>query len=61
MCLLQVLANGGGVEIFCGVLESSLSDLEEEGLEDGVLSLEVFSLGGREEAHLPDQNWGLRV
>ena len=58
MCLLQVLANGGGVEIFCGVLESSLSDLEEEGLDDGVSSPEW---GSREEAHLSGQNWGLSV
>ena len=50
---------GGGVAISLGVLESSLPVLEEEGLEDGVSSLEVFSLGGREEAHLPGQNQGL--
>ena len=43
--MLQVLANGGGVEISFGVLESSLSVLEEEGLEDGVSSLEAFSPG----------------
>ena len=35
----------GGVEISFGVLESSFSVLEEEGLEDGVSSLEVFSPG----------------
>ena len=52
---------GGGVAISFGVLESSLPVLEEEGLEDGVSSLEVFSLGGREEAHLPGQNQGLGV
>ena len=35
--------------------------LEEEGLEDGVSSLEAFSLGSREEAHLPCQNRELVV
>ena len=44
-CLLQVLVNEGGVEISFGVSESSIPVLEEEGLEDGVSSLEVFSLG----------------
>jgi hypothetical protein len=39
-------------------LESSLSDLEEEGLDDGVSSPEW---GSREEAHLSGQNWGLSV
>ena len=33
------------MEIFCGVLESSFSVLEEEGLDDGVSSPEAFSLG----------------
>ena len=61
MCLFQVLADGGGVEISLGVLESSLSVLEEKGLEDGVSSLEASFQGGREEAHLAGQNWGLRV
>ena len=49
------------MEISFGVSESSLPVLEEEGLEDGVSSLEVFSLGGREEAHLLGQNQGLVV
>ena len=49
------------MEISLGVLESSLSGLEEEGLEDGVSSLEASFQGGREEAHLAGQNWGLRV
>ena len=44
-CLLQVLVDEGGVEISFGVSESSIPVLEEEGLEDGVSSLEVFSLG----------------
>ena len=44
MCLFQVLAYAGGVEIPFGVLESSLTVLEKEGLEDGVLSLEAFFL-----------------
>ena len=50
------------MEISFGVSESSLPVLEEEGLEDGVSSLEVFSLGGREEAHLPVKirGWGVR-
>ena len=61
MCLLRVLANGGWMEISFGVSESSLHVLEEEGLEDGVSSLEAFSLGSREEAHLPGQNRGLVV
>ena len=61
MCLLRVLANGGWMEISFGVSESSLPVLEEEGLEDGVSSLEAFSLGSREEAHLPGQNRGLVV
>ena len=52
---------GGGVAISLGVLESSLPVLEEEGLEDGVSSLEAFSLGSREEAHLLGQNQGLVV
>ena len=34
-----------GLEISFGVLESSPPVLEEEGLEDGVSSLEVSSLG----------------
>ena len=34
-----------GFEISSGVLESLLPVLEEEGLEDGVSSLEVSSLG----------------
>ena len=42
MCLLQVLADGGWGGNLFGVLESSLPVLEEEGLEDGVSSLEVF-------------------
>ena len=50
-----------GMEISLGVLESSPSVLEEEGLEDGVSSLEAFSLGSREEAHLLGQNQGLVV
>ena len=33
------------MEISFGVLESSFSVLEEEGLEEGVSSLEVFSPG----------------
>ena len=33
-----------GLEISSGVLESLLPVLEEEGLEDGVSSLEVYSL-----------------
>ena len=45
MCLFQVLADRGRVEISFGVLESSLSVLEEEGLEDTILSLEAFFLG----------------
>ena len=49
------------MEIFWGVLESLLSVFEEEGLEDGVSSPEVFLQGGREEAHLSGQNWRLRV
>ena len=61
MCLRQVLADGGWGGNLFGVLESSLPVLEEEGLEDGVSSLEVFYLGGREEAHLPGQNQGLGV
>ena len=49
------------MEISFGVLESSLSVLEEEGLEDRVSSLEAFLGGdGREKAHLSGQNWGLR-
>ena len=52
---------GGGVAISLGVLESSLPVLEEEGLEDGVSSLEAFSLDSREEAHLLGQNQGLVV
>ena len=36
---------GGGVAISLGVLESSLPVLEEEGLEDGVLSPEAFYPG----------------
>ena len=34
-----------GLEISFGVSESLLPVLEEEGLEDGVLSLEISSLG----------------
>ena len=49
------------MEIFWWVLESLLSVFEEEGLEDGVSSPEVFLQGGREEAHLSGQNWRLRV
>ena len=49
------------MEISFGVLESSLSVLGEEGLEDAVSSLEAFFRGGREKAHLSGQNWGLRV
>ena len=45
MCLFQVLADGGGVEISFGVLESLFPVLEEERLENGVLSPEVFSPG----------------
>ena len=45
MCLLWVLADGGGMEISFGVLESSLPVLEEEGLENGVSSPEAFSPG----------------
>ena len=51
MCLLWVLANAGRVEISFGVLESSLSVLEEEGLEDRVSSLEAF-WGGMVERRL---------
>ena len=49
MCLLWVLADAGGVEISFGVLESSLSVLEEEELKDGVSvsSLEAFFGGER--------------
>ena len=61
MYLLQVLADGEGVENSFRVSESSLPVLEEEGLEDGVSSLEAFSLGSREEAHLLGQNQGLVV
>ena len=43
--LLRVLVDEGGVEISFGVSESSIPVLEEEGLEDGVSSPEVFSLG----------------
>ena len=49
------------MEISFGVLESSLSVLEEEGLEDGVCLRKLFLQGSREEAHLPGQNRGLRV
>ena len=49
------------MEITFGVSETSLPVLEEEGLEDGVSSLEAFSLGRSEEAHLPGQNRGLVV
>ena len=42
--LLWVLAGGWGWKFF-GVLESSLSVLEEKWLEDGVSSLEALSLG----------------
>ena len=45
MYLLQVLANGAGVENSFGVLESLFSVLEEEALKDGVLSPEAFSPG----------------
>ena len=45
MCLLWVLADGGGMEISFGVLESSLPVLEDEGLENGVSSPEAFSPG----------------
>ena len=47
MCLLWVVANvgGGTVEFSFGVLESLLTVLEEEGLKDGISSLEVSSLG----------------
>ena len=45
MCLLWVLADGGGMEISFGVLESSLPVLEEEGREDWVSSLEAFFPG----------------
>ena len=45
MCLLWVLADGGGMEISFGVLESSLPVLEEEGLEGGVLCPEASSPG----------------
>ena len=45
MCLLWVLVDGGRVEISFGVSESLLLILEEEGLEDGVSSLEVSSPG----------------
>ena len=49
------------MEISFGVLGSSLPDLEEEGLEGGVLCPEASSPGGRKEAHLLGQNRGLRV
>ena len=45
MCLLRVLANGGGVELSFGVLESLFPVLEEERLENGVSSPEVLSPG----------------
>ena len=50
-----------GVEISLEVLESSLSVLEEEGLEDGVCLRKLFLQGSREEAYLPDQKQRLRV
>ena len=61
MYLLQVLADGEGVENSFRVSESPFPVLEEEALEDGVSSPEAFSLGSREEAHLPGQNQGLVV
>lgn len=39
-----------------GVSKSSLPILEEEGLEDGVLSPEAFSQGCRKETYLPRSN-----
>ena len=47
-----------GVEISLEVLESSLSVLEEEGLEDGVCLRKLFLQGSREEPYLPDKSRG---